>query len=91
VGGIKTTIPFFCEILADGDFRRGEIDTGFIPRWFARRESQKTGAFSAEDEAVAVLAAGLHFLKRGGSPVKAPEHNGSAWKTSGRRSMLRNA
>ncbi len=92
VGGIKTTIPFFREIMADGEFQRGEIDTGFIPRWFARRESQKAKVFSStEDEAVAVLVAGLQFLKLGGGAAKPSEGNGSVWKTIGKRSMLREA
>ncbi len=90
VGGIKTTIPFFRDIIMDGEFQRGDIDTGFIQRWFARHESQRTtGAPSAEDEAVAVLAAGLHFLKLNSGVGKTPEQNGSAWKISGKRSMLR--
>jgi acetyl-CoA carboxylase biotin carboxylase subunit len=93
VGGIKTTIPFFREIMADSGFRRGEIDTGFIPRWFARRQSEKaTAVSSAEDEAVAVLAAGLHFLKDGGRANQAvPARNSSAWKTAGKQSMVRSA
>jgi acetyl-CoA carboxylase biotin carboxylase subunit len=91
VGGIKTTIPFFCEIMADGEFQRGDIDTGFIPRWFARREAQQTpNEPSAEDEAVAVLAAGLHFLRHNSNTDKAPKHAASTWKLSGKRSMLRN-
>jgi len=91
VGGLKTTIPFFCEIMADGEFQRGDIDTGFIQRWFARRESQQTPHEpSAEDEAVAVLAAGLHFLRHNSNTKKASGGNGSAWKLSGKREMLRN-
>jgi acetyl-CoA carboxylase biotin carboxylase subunit len=63
VGGIKTTIPFFCDIIMDSEFQRGDIDTGFIQRGFARRASEKAaGASSEEEEAVAVLAAGLHFM-----------------------------
>src|SRR5262249_47220950 len=32
VGGIKTTLPFFREIVRDEEFIAGQLDTGFIPR-----------------------------------------------------------
>ena len=38
VGGIKTTLPFFREVIEDEDFIAGRIDTGFIERFMARRE-----------------------------------------------------
>jgi len=37
VGGIKTTLPFFREIVRDAEFIEGRLDTGFIPRFFERR------------------------------------------------------
>jgi len=40
VGGIKTTLPFFREIVRDAEFIEGRLDTGFIERFFARREAQ---------------------------------------------------
>lgn len=32
VGGVKTTIPFFRQVLRDQDFIRGQFDTSFIPK-----------------------------------------------------------
>ena len=37
VGGIKTTLPFFREIVEDAEFVAGNLDTGFIARWKAGR------------------------------------------------------
>jgi acetyl-CoA carboxylase biotin carboxylase subunit len=44
VGGIKTTLPFFREIVRDEEFIAGRLDTGFIPRFFARRETSRDAA-----------------------------------------------
>ena len=38
VGGIKTTLPFFREIIRDEEFIAARLDTGFIPRFNERRE-----------------------------------------------------
>jgi acetyl-CoA carboxylase biotin carboxylase subunit len=40
VGGIKTTLQFFREIVEDKEFIAGNLDTGFITRWQERREKQ---------------------------------------------------
>jgi acetyl-CoA carboxylase biotin carboxylase subunit len=37
VGGIKTTLPFFREVMRDEEFVAGRLDTGFIPRFNERR------------------------------------------------------
>src|SRR5712671_1080004 len=37
VGGIKTTLPFFREIVRDQEFIDGRLDTGFISRFNERR------------------------------------------------------
>ncbi len=37
VEGIKTTVPLFLRILEHSDFALGEVDTGFIDRYFAPR------------------------------------------------------
>src|SRR5437868_4752178 len=37
VGGIKTTLPFFREIVRDEEFIAAHLDTGFIPRFNERR------------------------------------------------------
>ena len=39
VSGIKTTLPFFREIVRDEEFIAGRLDTGFISRFFERRDA----------------------------------------------------
>jgi acetyl-CoA carboxylase biotin carboxylase subunit len=43
VGGIKTTLPFFREVVRDGEFIAGRLDTGFI-EGFNRRRAATTAA-----------------------------------------------
>ena len=40
VGGIKTTLPFFREIVRDEEFIAGRLDTGFISRFNERRRER---------------------------------------------------
>ena len=35
IGGVATTIPLFLEILGHSDFIKGDVDTGFVERFFA--------------------------------------------------------
>jgi acetyl-CoA carboxylase biotin carboxylase subunit len=44
VGGIRTTLPFFREVVRDAEFIAGQLDTGFIPRFFARRDAARSDA-----------------------------------------------
>lgn len=56
IGGIKTTLPFFRDVIVDQEFIDGKLDTGFIDRFFARRgvvESDRTAAD------LAIIAAAL--------------------------------
>jgi acetyl-CoA carboxylase biotin carboxylase subunit len=48
VGGIKTTLPFFREVVRDAEFIAGQLDTGFIPRFFARRDAARAAPHDAE-------------------------------------------
>src|SRR3712207_8244913 len=54
VGGIKTTLPFFREVMRDPEFVAGRLDTGFIPRFNERRaafrKSEEQAANEAEEE-----------------------------------------
>jgi len=37
IGGIRTNIEFFLDVLGDEQFRKGDIHTGFLDEWFLRR------------------------------------------------------
>jgi acetyl-CoA carboxylase biotin carboxylase subunit len=86
VGGIRTNIGFFRQILEDPEFRAGRLHTGFIEEFFARTRAADA---PAEVRAVAALAAALHTTTRNGNGATAPAGNGSRWLQAGRSDLLR--
>ncbi|HET8549721.1 MAG TPA: acetyl-CoA carboxylase biotin carboxylase subunit, partial [Bryobacteraceae bacterium] len=64
VGGIKTNVSFFRDIFADECFQAGELHTGFIDEFFARRDAARLPVADSEAEAAAALVALLHTNKR---------------------------
>ena len=90
VGGIKTTLPFFREIVRDEEFRAARLDTGFISRFNERRsESDDAGKPDETREDIAVIAAAIHYAtqqkKRNGGRTNEVQ---SRWKMTGRKSLL---
>ncbi|MBC7797202.1 MAG: acetyl-CoA carboxylase biotin carboxylase subunit [Pyrinomonadaceae bacterium] len=99
VGGIRTTLPFFREILRDKEFIEGNLDTGFIPRWQKRREiaESETVEMSETDELrrdVALIAAALDYQNSvtsqnvQTSDKSATENRRDDWKQYGRISLM---
>jgi acetyl-CoA carboxylase biotin carboxylase subunit len=88
VGGIKTTLPFFREIVRDEEFRAGKLDTGFISRFNERRAAALT-APDQKTEDMALIAAAVHYatLQRQAS-TNHDAGDQSRWKLSGRKSLL---
>ena len=84
ISGIHTNLSFFREILADHAFLAGQLHTGFIAEWLARRVAPTP---SAQQEIVAALVASLASAN---GPASA-QNNGatSAWRTTGRSAQLR--
>ena len=60
VGGIKTTIPFFREIMEDEEFIAGKLDTGFIARFNERKIEAET---DQQTKDLALIASVLAFEK----------------------------
>jgi acetyl-CoA carboxylase biotin carboxylase subunit len=85
VGGIRTNIGFFREILEDPDFRAGRLHTGFIDEFLARSARPLP---PVELEAVAALVAALHSSSKVAA-APAPVANSSAWLQAGRSELLR--
>jgi acetyl-CoA carboxylase biotin carboxylase subunit len=92
VGGIRTTIPFFLDVLEDDEFQRGAIDTGYIARFLERKS---TALAPREDEearrVAAMLVAALDHLQQNRSAEAAsaaPAKRDSAWKLSGRAAAM---
>lgn len=56
VGGIKTTLPFFREVMNDEVFLSGNLDTGFIAGFMERRKPSDDAVL---DQDMAIIAAAL--------------------------------
>jgi acetyl-CoA carboxylase biotin carboxylase subunit len=96
VGGIKTTLPFFREVMRDEEFVAGRLDTGFIPRFKERRAAAATSAGApGDDETVrrdmALVAAALAYTESGqrGSQEQPAQAAPSRWKMAGREALHR--
>ena len=91
VGGIKTTLPFFREVMEDEEFIAGRLDTGFIPR-FKERRKEKVG--SEEERDIALIGAALaHSAKQkpnASGAAQASEPKLSRWAYAGRMAQLNN-
>jgi acetyl-CoA carboxylase biotin carboxylase subunit len=97
IGGIRTTLPFFREVMRDEEFVAGRLDTGFIPRFNERRARARAEGRAVEDgrdvttRDMAVVAAALAYEQRqsvrpDGQEAQAPA---SRWKAAGRAALHR--
>jgi acetyl-CoA carboxylase biotin carboxylase subunit len=94
VDGIRTTLPFFREVIRDQEFIEGKLDTGFIGRFNERRAAGSRGGkaeHSLREKDIALIAAALAYQRSTAKPqvarVAAPQ---SKWKLSGRVSSAHN-
>jgi acetyl-CoA carboxylase biotin carboxylase subunit len=88
VGGIRTNLGFFRQILEDGAFRAGDLHTEFIEEFFKRH--RKGPSLPPRDlAAAAALAAAVHWTARAAAPDGAAAAPGSNWRTAGRSALLR--
>ena len=93
VGGIRTTIPFFQEVLDEADFRSGEIDTGFIARFFERKAALPKAEDSPDltnEEIAAVMVAAFEFARQQQQPTSPTTQMISKWKAAGRQAAFPN-
>jgi acetyl-CoA carboxylase biotin carboxylase subunit len=97
VGGIKTTLPFFREIMRDEEFVAGRLDTGFIARFNERRRAadESSDEETSDEETVrrdmAAIAAALVYTESGhdGSQQQQAQMPPSRWKLEGRAALHR--
>jgi len=95
IGGIKTTLSFFREVIRDQEFIDAKLDTGYIGRFNDRRRNLSTpvhlaGEVVAERD-MAVIAASLAYQKEAAQTRRLNTSNGSKWKMSGRAALVNNA
>ncbi|MBC7925274.1 MAG: acetyl-CoA carboxylase biotin carboxylase subunit, partial [Bryobacteraceae bacterium] len=83
VEGIMTNVAFFREILRDQQWEAGDLHTGFIDDWFARRSPVPL-------DKMAELAVAIAAIKTGQkSPAEPHRQSRSEWLSAGRDQMLR--
>jgi acetyl-CoA carboxylase biotin carboxylase subunit len=93
VGGIKTTLPFFREIVRDEEFIAGRLDTSFISRFWERAKARPHPAGGAQASSLqrdmAIIAAALGYVRvqRKASSPRQPAAE-SKWKVAGRMAGL---
>ena len=87
VAGIKTTVSFLVEVMADRRFLEGDMDTTFVDTFLQQRRSEP------QHREVAVVAAALHaYLSAKDRQAAAPAAGipaGSAWTAAARHDALR--
>jgi acetyl-CoA carboxylase biotin carboxylase subunit len=86
VGGIKTTLPFFRQIVRDEEFVAGNLDTGFIPRFNERSGKRAAGtqAFSLHQDLAIITAAIAYAESQRQASNNHGAENQSRWKITGR-------
>ncbi|MDQ3820198.1 MAG: methylcrotonoyl-CoA carboxylase, partial [Acidobacteriota bacterium] len=89
VGGIRTTLPFFREIVRDREFIEGRLDTGFIQRFNERRAGQ-ADELSEGLRDMAIIAAALDYQTKQ-KTLTADNHQReqSRWRMAGRLALER--
>ena len=89
VGDIRTTLPFFREIVRDEEFVAARLDTAFISRFNERRYRTARGSERVNHEIasrdMAIIAAALAYVRRQGqSSTAQPAPGQIKWKNAGR-------
>jgi acetyl-CoA carboxylase biotin carboxylase subunit len=89
VGGIRTTIPFFAEVLEDDEFQCGQIDTGYVGRFLEqKKKNTPAGREITDQQIVAAIVAAQNFTKKSPRSDMAVKST-SRWKTAGRLAALK--
>ncbi len=87
VNGIKTTLPFFREVMDDGVFIRGDLDTGFINAFMERRKAVEPDRETLD---AAIIAAVLHAqTRRPETAQNVEELPTSRWAAAGRAAQVK--
>ncbi len=86
IGGIKTTLPFFRELMEDEVFKSGRLDTGFIPAFNERRTRLTAG--EAERD-LAIIAAAMSNSKTATPTSFNRVEKSSKWALAGRAAGIK--
>jgi len=83
--GIKTTLPFFVDVMEDEEFTAGRIDTGFIEGWKQRRSIAER---TKKEKDLAVIAAAVAYADRKKAAPSSSSAASSKWLIEGRCAVL---
>ena len=84
VGGIKTTLPFFREVVEDTEFIEGKLDTGFIPRFNERKKAREISKVENDMVLIAAALAYSQKTKTVSGETQSTEPKISRWALAGR-------
>ena len=90
VGGIKTTLPFFREVVEDAEFIEGKLDTGFISRFNERKTPPETDETERD---MALIASALAYSNNQivtTNETQAESQKLSRWAIAGRMALHQN-
>jgi acetyl-CoA carboxylase biotin carboxylase subunit len=90
VGGIKTTLPFFREVMEDAEFVEGNLDTGFIGRFNERRNAPAATKVEKDLTLIAAVLAGMKKETSSSAQAATTEGQISRWAIVGRKNALNN-
>ncbi len=85
VGGIKTTIPFFRQVMDDEVFISGNLDTGFISGFNERNKPLEADQTEGD---MAIIAAALAYENNASSPVTQDRRTQTRWARAGRLAAI---
>jgi acetyl/propionyl-CoA carboxylase alpha subunit len=91
IEGIRTTAPLFRALLADPDFRAGNLDIGMLDRKLAAGELRPS-ADGAPDDLPLIAAALAHYERANLTAAGSPSANASRrsrWGAAGRHGAVR--
>ena len=90
VGGIKTTLPFFREVVEDAEFIEGKLDTGFIPRFNERKKVQEIDETERDLALIAAVLAYADNQKVTPNLAQTESQTLSRWAIAGRTAAHQN-
>ena len=93
IAGIKTTLPFFREIVDDEEFLAGQLDTGFIPRFNerrseARRKLAEVDGAETRRQDLALIAAAIAYGQSQRRTTQKADAEQSNWKRAALSALL---
>jgi acetyl-CoA carboxylase biotin carboxylase subunit len=87
VAGIRTTLPFFREVMDDAEFVEGKLDTGFISRFNERKQDPQTSEIEKD---ILIISAALSHSKTSATPSPVQSARTGRWAEAARLAILSN-